>query len=209
MSLSAGEEVNESKIKGRSQCDGREEEDGGGEEEAESKEKKTSCSQEHLLAQRKESNYNLTKSPSTGLTKYLTGSWHFPKYRIFLFLPFFRQLRKAGVESNTDGLCSSPKPNPNVFLHKKVRKCLSFQVGLVVLTFLICWLPFFVLALVIPLVGRVPGAVQTTLHLQLGCSLHNSLVCTKCKLKTQKCGRQDRILTEGLLMIFDGYKLYW
>ena len=49
-----------------------------------------------------------------------------------------------------------------------MRKCLSFQVGLVVLTFLICWLPFFVLALVIPLVGRVPGAVQTTLHLQLG-----------------------------------------
>ena len=119
LSLSAGEEVNESKIKARSQCDGREEEDGGGEEEAESKEKKTSCSQEHLLAQRKESNYNLTKSPSTGLTKYLTGSWHFPKYRIFLFLPFFRQLRKAGVESNTDGLCSSPKPNPNVFLAQK------------------------------------------------------------------------------------------
>ena len=112
LSLSAGEEVNESKIKGRSQCDGRE-------EEAESKEKKTSCSKEHLLAQRKESNYNLTKSPSTGLTKYLTGSLLFPKYRIFLFLPFFRQLRKAGVESNTDGLYSSPKLNPNVFLHKK------------------------------------------------------------------------------------------
>ena len=95
------------------------------------------------------------------------------------------------------------------FWHKKVRKFLSFQVGLVVLTFLICWLPFFVLALVIPLVGRVPGAVQITLHLQLGCSLHNSLVCTKCKLKTQKCGRQDRMLREGLFMIFDGYKLCW
>ena len=83
LSLSAGEEVNESKIKARSQCDGREEEDGGGEEEAESKEKKTSCSQEHLLAQRKESNYNLTKSPSTGLTKYLTGSLLFPESFFF------------------------------------------------------------------------------------------------------------------------------
>ena len=41
---------------------------------------------------------------------------------------------------------------------------LPFQVGLVVLTFLICWLPFFVLALVIPLVGTVPGALEICLQ---------------------------------------------
>lgn len=64
--------------------EGREEELGGeegGEEGEERKGKQTSWSQEHLLALRKESeesvaNRNLTKSPSTGLTKYLTGTDH-------------------------------------------------------------------------------------------------------------------------------------
>ena len=61
--------------------EGREEQVGGEEGGEERKGKQTSWSQEHLLALRKESeesvaNRNLTKSPSTGLTKYLTGTDH-------------------------------------------------------------------------------------------------------------------------------------
>ena len=104
--------------------EGREEELGGeegGEEGEERKGKQTSWSQEHLLALRKESeesvaNRNLTKSPSTGLTKYLTGTDHLLRVafsfeihdtQIYSFLFFCRQLRKAGVESHTDGLSSN------------------------------------------------------------------------------------------------------
>ena len=96
--------------------------DEGGGEEGGSRVKQSSCSQEHLLALRKESegsllaNRSLTKSPSTGLTKYLTGAVpFFPGPSIFCLGPtrprsefsFFRELRKAGVESHTDGLSSN------------------------------------------------------------------------------------------------------
>ena len=59
--------------------EGREEQVGGEEGGEERRGKQTSWSQEHLLALRKESEEcvairNLTKSPCTGLTKYLTGT---------------------------------------------------------------------------------------------------------------------------------------
>ena len=77
----------------------------------ESKEKQSSWSQEHLLALRKlesAGGRNLTKSPSTGLTKYLTGTLPLlqvpPSFGIHIHTHIFsRQLRKAGVESHTDG----------------------------------------------------------------------------------------------------------
>ena len=83
LTLPADSDVSEGKIEGREQQveqEGGEEgggEVGGGGEGR--KVKQTSWSQEHLLALRKESersltNCNLTKSPSTGLTKYLTGT---------------------------------------------------------------------------------------------------------------------------------------
>ena len=62
-------------------------EEGGGEEGG-NKVKPSSCSQEHLLALRKESegsllaNRSLTKSPSTGLTKYLTGAVPFSEDQV-------------------------------------------------------------------------------------------------------------------------------
>ena len=79
LTLPADSDVSEGKIEGREQQveqEGGEEVGGGGEGR---KVKQTSWSQEHLLALRKESersltNRNLTKSPSTGLTKYLTGT---------------------------------------------------------------------------------------------------------------------------------------
>ena len=87
-------------------------------------ERKTTCSQEHLLALRKESETSflqlgtsgrISKSPSTRLSKYLTGAFLYPTKLVFPPLdhlennkrtefPVSRELRTAGVESNIDGL---------------------------------------------------------------------------------------------------------
>ena len=87
-------------------------------------ERKTTSSQEHLLALRKESETSflqlgtsgrISKSPSTRLSKYLTGAFLYPTKLVFPPLdhlennkrtkfPVSRELRTAGVESNIDGL---------------------------------------------------------------------------------------------------------
>ena len=87
-------------------------------------ERKATSSQEHLLALRKESetsflqigtNGGISKSPSTGLSKYLTGAFlsltklvfppldHLENNKRTKF-PASRKLCTAGVESNIDGL---------------------------------------------------------------------------------------------------------
>ena len=87
-------------------------------------ERKTTSSQEHLLALRKESETSflqlgtsgrISKSPSTRLSKYLTGAFICPTKLVFPPLdhlennkrtkfPVSRELCTAGVESNIDGL---------------------------------------------------------------------------------------------------------
>ena len=87
-------------------------------------ERRTTSSQEHLLALRKESETSflqlgtsgrISKSPSTRLSKYLTGAFLYPTKLVFPPLdhlennkrtnfPVSRELRTAGVESNIDGL---------------------------------------------------------------------------------------------------------
>ena len=87
-------------------------------------ERKTTSSQEHLLALRKESETSflqlgtsgrISKSPSTRLSKYLTGAFLYPTRLVFPPLdhlennkrtkfPVSRELCTAGVESNIDGL---------------------------------------------------------------------------------------------------------
>ena len=87
-------------------------------------ERKTTSSQEHLLALRKESETSflqlgasgrISKSPSTRLSKYLTGAFICPTKLVFPPLDHLennkrtkflvsRELRTAGVEGNIDGL---------------------------------------------------------------------------------------------------------
>ena len=97
-------------------------------------ERKTTTSQEHLLALRKESEASLlqlatnngaiSKSPSTGLSKYLTGAFlsltklvfpprdHLENNKRTKF-PVSRKLCTAGVESNIDGLTSISNSSNN------------------------------------------------------------------------------------------------
>ena len=131
MSLPAESDVNGGKMEGKEQrvegegadgvgeggeggVAGVEGEEGGGEEGGR-KVKQSSCSQEHLLALRKESegsllaNRSLTKSPSTGLTKYLTGAVpFFPGPSIFCLGPTRPRSEFSFFQGATQGRSGKP-----------------------------------------------------------------------------------------------------